>query len=103
MQDARTIDLDGGTPELTEGVMDDDAGLEPSKGADLMSVLTPATPPVPRNARLICRGIGMGGRDATQRDSAAVSRDTSGSAKREQRRAARALRNTSLRGAAGLD
>jgi hypothetical protein len=69
-----------------------------SSAMDLMSVLSPANPPEPRNARVIS-GIGLGASRDPQRDRNAA-RDKSD--RREQRRRDRALRRSSLRTAAGF-
>jgi len=91
---------------------DQDVYDDPPRGltaaSNLMSVLSSATPPVPHNARVITR-IGLGAGKAGSAfehkplaSSPAAATDELSHAGRKNRRALRALRNTSLRAAAGF-
>lgn len=95
-------------PSASEQASDGDLGTpcDVPEAGTFMSVLYPATPPTPRNARFI-RGIGFASskipsqRESTLADSAPASVEAPGG--QVASRAVRALRNASLRVAAGLE
>ena len=96
---------------IASDLRDSDADLAeaPRMIGNLMSVLTPATPPVPRNARLICR-MGLIGPKPRARTTRAANLSVEAPSSVDgqglfepDRRTSKLARNTSLRIAAGLD
>ena len=75
--------------------------VAPMRLPDLMSVLAPAVPPVARNARLVAR-LGISTPATAERAPSQVDTTAAGPRRPDRRRAARAIRNTSLRIAARL-
>jgi hypothetical protein len=76
---------------------------EPRYFGGLLDVLMPATPPEPKNARIIRQFDIEAGKTDERPVVEVASRQTQAQPERRSRDEARALRNRSLRAAAGLD
>jgi hypothetical protein len=97
------------TPPVDEQAQEGHAAGDMTRLPSLMSVLSPTTPPpVPRNARVICR-LGLVSSEAQSHPppqpspvTGSPAKTSMGSSRSEGRRAARALRKMSLGASAGL-